>query len=285
MFVKYPSLKRLGSVRALEGIDQGTVHVYPKLDGTNASVWMDAKGNLKAGSRNRELTLPDGDNAGFNEWVLQNEYMFTSFFKHYPSVTLYGEWLVPHTLKTYKEEAWRKFYVFDVYCREQNKLLNFNDYIPAFEYFTIDYTPCLAVLENPSEEQFQRCLQKNTFLVTEGIGEGIVIKNFEWEGDTWAKLVDRNFGDKHVKTMGPYKMATDVLEQKIVDEFVTAGLVSKEKHKIENFSVENTGEVLGRVFNALIEDEMWAILKKFKNPTINFRELQKRCIYKTKEFL
>ena len=46
-----------------DGIELGKVYVFPKIDGTNGSVWID-DGIIKAGSRNRELTL-DNDNAGF----------------------------------------------------------------------------------------------------------------------------------------------------------------------------------------------------------------------------
>jgi len=54
-FKKYQKIRRIGDDRT-KGILNGRVSVFPKIDGTNASVWMD-DGKLKAGSRNRELTL------------------------------------------------------------------------------------------------------------------------------------------------------------------------------------------------------------------------------------
>lgn len=61
-FKKYQHLERFGNDE-VEGIELGKLYIFPKLDGTNAQVWLDDEGNIKAGSRNRELTL-EKDNAG-----------------------------------------------------------------------------------------------------------------------------------------------------------------------------------------------------------------------------
>jgi hypothetical protein len=71
-------VERLGSDE-VSGILHGECHVFPKIDGTNASVWVDESGELCAGSRNRQLTL-EKDNAGFYKWVLEHEKEFVNFF-------------------------------------------------------------------------------------------------------------------------------------------------------------------------------------------------------------
>ena len=43
MFVKYMHLERYGN-EEVDGIEQGTTYVFPKLDGTNAQVWVDGEG-------------------------------------------------------------------------------------------------------------------------------------------------------------------------------------------------------------------------------------------------
>jgi len=92
-FLKYQHLERYGNTE-VEGIEVGTCYVFPKLDGTNGSVWWD-DGALRCGSRNRELTL-DNDNAGFlNAMVVDKA--ITSFFDHTKNLILYGEWLASHT--------------------------------------------------------------------------------------------------------------------------------------------------------------------------------------------
>ena len=61
-FRKYDHLERLGH-RNTQNIEMGLVHVFPKLDGTNAVVWWGGE-QILCGSRRRMIT-PDDDNAGF----------------------------------------------------------------------------------------------------------------------------------------------------------------------------------------------------------------------------
>ena len=123
-FKKYQHLERFGNDE-VEGIELGKLYIFPKLDGTNAQVWLDDEGNIKAGSRNRELTL-EKDNAGFYKFVLENENIKKYLEKH-PTHRLYGEFLVPHSLKTYREDAWRRFYIFDVCLDKEDGSV---EYIP-----------------------------------------------------------------------------------------------------------------------------------------------------------
>ena len=122
-FRKYDHLERARH-RNVHGVLEGKVHVFPKLDGTNASVWSDGF-EVFAGSRNRQLSA-DADNAGFHAWVHSDDPVakrLRDFVIANPGLVLYGEWLVPHTLKTYREEAWRKFWIFDVYDRARSARL------------------------------------------------------------------------------------------------------------------------------------------------------------------
>jgi len=55
-FKKYQHVERLGTSE-VSNIMVGDVYVFPKIDGTNASVWLDGRGNICAGSRTRTLSL------------------------------------------------------------------------------------------------------------------------------------------------------------------------------------------------------------------------------------
>lgn len=81
-FKKYQSLERLGT-QATDGITDGIVHVFFKIDGTNASLWMD--GRVRGGSRNRELAL-ENDNAGFLNWDIKND-SFSSICRLCPTAS------------------------------------------------------------------------------------------------------------------------------------------------------------------------------------------------------
>jgi len=150
MFIKYQHLEKYGNTE-VEGIEIGTCHVFPKLDGTNGQLWVE-DGKLMAGSRNKVLSL-DNDNAGFYNAMINDENI-RKFFMSNPNLTLYGEWLVPHTLKTYEDSAWRKFYVFDVFNRETNKLLHYAEYTKLLDEHALRYLPPIALIFNGGHEYF-----------------------------------------------------------------------------------------------------------------------------------
>ena len=52
MFVKYQHVERFGNLE-VQNIELGQCYIFPKIDGTNASVWLE-DGDVKAGSRTRE---------------------------------------------------------------------------------------------------------------------------------------------------------------------------------------------------------------------------------------
>ena len=285
-FEKYMHLERYGNAE-VEDIEVGVVYAFPKLDGTNGQLWWDEEKGLMAGSRNRTLSLGN-DNAGFYAYALSQ----VKFFNWYHKLRLIGEWLVPHSLKTYRDDAWHKFYVFDVQD-ENGNYLPYDTYKPLLDNFGIDYLAPLAILKNPSYDQIQHTLNKNVFLIKdgEGIGEGIVLKNYNYVNKfgrvCWAKVISNAFKETHHKEMGAPIINGDLVEEKIVDKYVTTHLVEKVYAKIE---VEKGGwtsklipQLLNVVWYDLIREEMWDIVKDFNNPRIDFKLLKSLTIAKIKE--
>ena len=72
---------------------------------------------------------------------------FRTFFQEHPYVTLFGEWLVPHTLKTYRDDAWRKFYVFDV-VRDNDTYVPYEEYSEWLKSCDIDFIPPISFFSN-----------------------------------------------------------------------------------------------------------------------------------------
>lgn len=303
-FIKYQHIERFGNTEVAQ-IELGECFVFPKIDGTNASVWHDSNNGIQAGSRNRQLSL-ERDNAGFYKWVLEQQNL-SDFFKENPDLILYGEWLVPHSLKTYKENAWRKFYVFDVATPKQEseivhdsddkvKHLHYNEYKELLESYGIDYIPPICVIKNGSYEQFVHQLQHNVFLIEDGqgAGEGIVVKNYAFKSkynrQTWAKIITSEFKEKHWKAMGATNInGTKMVEEEIVNKYVTTAMCDKVYRKIEleeqGWSSKFIPRLLNSVFYDLIKEECWEFVKEFKNPTINFNTLKHFALMKTKEHL
>lgn len=288
-FYKYQHIEKIGTIET-EGIEKGMCYIFPKLDGTNGSIWRDGD-FIKTGSRKRELGI-DSDNAGFCKWVSDQE-CFDEFFNKYPDLRLYGEWLVPHTLKTYRDDAWRKFYVFDV--MEQDRYLTYEEYTPILSEFEIEYIPAMCKIKKPTHEKLFELLDKNIFLIKDGqgSGEGIVIKNYYYKNRfgrvTWAKIVKNEFKDKLSKNemfgVSEIKCKFEI-EQKIIDKFVTPHLIEKEYSKIVNesgWSSKFIPKLIGVVFYCLVKEEMWNILQEFKKPAIDFKKLNGLCTEKIKE--
>jgi len=290
-FKKYQHLERFGTDEVLN-IHLGETYIFPKIDGTNASLWWDD--GLQAGSRTRQLSL-ESDNAGFYEWALQQE-CFTKLFSIYPDFVLYGEWLVPHSLKTYRKDAWRNFYVFDVMDYTLEMYLPYNSYQHILNDIGIEYIPPLSICQNGDYERFVKHLEGNNYLIEDGKGngEGIVIKNYSFQNKygrtTWAKIVTSEFREKHAKEMGaPNANMKSPIEHLIVDEYVTEALCEKvlEKIRLDNdgFSSKNIPQLLNTVYHDLVTEDTWHFVKKHKNPTIDFSALQHLTYIKIKSNL
>jgi hypothetical protein len=293
-FRKYQHLEKFGS-DDVENINLGECYVFPKIDGTNGSLWRDNNGTICAGSRNRELEL-DNDNQGFYNKILENDNM-VKFFDNENNYRLYGEFLIPHSLKTYREDAWRKFYVFDVI--EENgddyRYLPYDEYKILLEKYDIDFIPCLTRIKNGSYEQFVKLLDKNYYLINDGqgVGEGIVIKNYNYTNKygriVWAKIVRSEFKDLHRKTMGEHVVeGKKIIEDEIVNKYLTSAMIDKVYQKIKNdtgWNSESIPRLLGEVYHDLVSEEIWNFVKKNKYPTINFKTLQYFSNQKVKEVL
>ena len=233
-FVKYMHIERLGSDE-VEGLLDGVCYVFPKIDGTNASVWVGDGFNLHAGSRTREITI-ESDNAGFCGWVQENAGAFLPLFLQHPHYRIYGEWLVPHTLRTYREEAWRNFYIFDVFDGEAETYLPYDLYVDLCASYLLPF-PVIAPLEivtNPDQEHLVGLLDRNTYLIADGngSGEGIVIKRYDFVNGygrtTWGKMVRNEFKERNREAFGvPTVEMKAQLEQAIAAEYVTRGRVCK----------------------------------------------------------
>jgi len=289
MFYKYQHIEKWGTDE-VEGIEIGECYVYPKIDGTNGSCWLE-DGQIRAGSRNRELSLGN-DNQGFYGAILEDPTIAT-FFAEYPTMRIYGEYLIPHSLKTYNDDAWRKFYVFDV-VDEHGTYLHYNVYKLMVEKHGIEYIPPLAIITDGSEEQFYKCLEKNSYLIKDGQGngEGVVCKRYDFTNKygrtTWAKIVTAEFKVKHTKAMGATEIQGELTpERQFINEYCTAALIEKEYAKVslDGWSSKQIPQLLGVVYHALVTECTWDAIKKFKQPKIDFKKLNRMCNEKVKEVL
>ena len=306
-FLKYPHVERMYHPH-IAGMEVGLCHIFPKLDGTNASVWAADVDGICMGSRKRELS-EGADNAGFLAYVTHHDPLIEFIAEHGDTLRLYGEWLVPHTFKGYRDDAWRKFYIFDVFNHETASLMPYDLYAPLLEPFGLDVIPPMATIKDPAEKDLLRLLESNTYLCRdgEGPGEGIVIKNYEWlsqlGSQPWGKLVRNEFKEdakkntmfRHQDENGSFQV-----ESAIAVEFCTKALVDKELAKIQDeisppvpndknqwpewekrcraaLELERPKiipRLLQTCYHCVVVEDLWAALKKHKDPTINFKKLR-----------
>ena len=313
-FRKFDHVER-GKHRAVDDICRGTTHIFPKLDGTNGSVWAEVEQKLsgekltvQCGSRNRTLSAAK-DNAGFHAFINGEDtqaHAIRAFVRAQPHLILYGEWLVPHTIKNYVADAWRKFYIFDIFDRTLGRYLNWSDaQVMLANAGITTYLPC-AIVENPTGPELDALTEKlGSYLCEPGsVGEGIVVKNYGWtnvfDRQPWMKILADGFRDKAKRpAIGVGENATEIeisnalVDQHLVDkEFAKGVLRLMESMKVElgpigpereaayaSFVEEHRGKVIGillaQVFNDVIDDRLTArALKKFGYPTINFRNFR-----------
>lgn len=293
-YKKYQHIEKIGSGE-VEGILQGTCYLFYKIDGTNACVWYNNDTNdLEFGSRNRQLSL-EADNQNFMKMMKSEDYHKTymdllNFLCKHRNIIVYGEWLVPTNIRRYKDDAWKQFYVFDVYDALNDSYWTYEEYKKVFDedYPNIKYIPLICKLENPNEEDIKAHLpETGNFLISTGVGEGIVIKNYDYRNQygrrTWAKMLTEDFLANKKENRSSKKVAQEAGEsiERDIIKLMTVDHVLKEKAKV----MENRGsstweskfipELLNRAFNEFFRDNWEIILKKFHNPTINFQVLKK----------
>ena len=257
-FRKYDHVERYGH-QEVDGLTIGQVHVFPKLDGSNGSVWLGrdsrAESCIQAGSRTRVLGTPKDhegdearDNNGFFAWAVENAMSWRGILEERPWV-VYGEWMVPHTLKTYRQEVWRDFWVFDVWDRETGRYVPFDDYAPVIRAAGFRVVDPLCVFDGPSEEQLRGEVERNTYLIEDGagLGEGIVLKNYEWRNQygrqPWAKIVRNEFKEDNRRAFGTTEKHGEFqVEAAIAEKYVTAALVAKVRANIVCDLIDEHGE-------------------------------------------
>lgn len=274
----------------VEGILDGTVYLFTKIDGTNAGVAFE-DGHIVACSRKRQISLQE-DNGGTFAYLMSQS-KFNDFFQKYPDVVLYGEYMVKNVLRTYREDAWYKLYVFDVFSKTEKRYLHYEEYQPMLEEFNIEYVPLIAKLTNPTEEEVLSYLDKTSFLQSsEDIpGEGLVIHAPDFVnkyGDTvWAKVVRAEYKarKKHHRKI----VAETDMETMIVEDFFARAFIEKEVAKLYGelgtFENKHIGRYLGTIYHTFITENAWDIIKKYKNPTIDFKILNVLCTDKTKSVM
>ena len=282
---------------------QGNILAFSKLDGTNAVVWAD-RGEIHCGSRKREISV-EHDNADFMLFMTTDKstQKLRDFLIDNENLVVYGEWLngwhgrkQAGIIKQYMDPGFWIIAVFDI---DAGNYLYYDTYAEMLDgiYDKIDRP--IARLTNPKYEDCAALLKNNHFNLPDDVrGEGVVFYNYDYRDRFGHPMIAKIVAEEYYAGKGnsPKKRAPQIregLEQDIVDSFVTDADCDKCKQKVMvMFDLEEwvvSGKTIGAFLNLLytdlIKEEMYAIVKVFKNPVIDFAILKNNVFIRGRKYL
>lgn len=291
MFKRYPKIHRLGK-EEVEGILEGVCHVEEKIDGANASIWVD-EGKVRVGSRSQMISN-DVDNheeqGTFNGLVdyVKNHEGIRRILTEHPDYRLYGEWLVRHTIG-YNESSYKQFYLFDITKRideeVEEEFFNKGIVLETAEEYEIKTPTWHGVLVNPSVEQLMKYVGDSDLGEK---GEGIVIKNEAFRdkfgSHNYAKIVTESFKEDNGVTFGGNNKHSDSYwELYTVNKYITVARLEKVMNKIQplidkRLDLEHIPRVSNTCYHDMLTEEIWEIQDKVQ--TLNFNTLKRIAMKK-----
>ena len=309
-FKKYIHVVRLGQSE-VEGLLNGTCYIFPKIDGTNSSVFYNTETNtICAGSRNRKIT-PEKDNAGFAAWVINSEdeeaFKLRELVKNNNNYIVYGEWLGPNKfvghIKDYDKSALSKLWIFDIFNTDTTTYLPYEELKRTLEEAGIGQymIPLLAKIDNPTEDELADIAQNNKFLLKDDVehaGEGIVIHNYEFHDEYGhyqvGKLVLNEYKQRKKEQKQRIEMKPGQMENEIINYYLTDSEFDKNIEKVllklglDKFDTTKkncVGMFLSMCYRDTILSEIVDIVKRFKDPTIDFRVLRREVETRAKKYI
>ena len=226
--------------------------IQEKIDGSNVSFQYDSEtDSLKCFSRNHMLSALNSLR-GYYYWVqkLDKELIKAVLGD---KLRMFGEWLVPHTLK-YPDECYNTMYCFDVFDTENQCYLPQNKVKSFVEQLGLNYVPVFYEGEFTAWEDYMYLVGKTE--MGGEIGEGIVVKNQTeiTEDVVYTKIVHENFHEVHKQGSTKANLCPQSDEEKhelmrlteLAETIVTPARVEKILYKLvdegiipENFSMKN----------------------------------------------
>jgi len=314
VFHAYEKVERLEKEEC-DGILNGACYIFEKIDGANAQIYLDTETReIAFGSRNRVLGIGDnlisGDSfRGFAAWVKENREPLKKFFDLHPDFILNGEWLIKHSIQ-YDATTYSQFYVFDIYDSANSRYMAIEGHRSWQDLLElgIKFVPFDYRMVNPLLETLKEALDFPSRYGAK-FREGIVIKNYNFVNkfgrQPYAKLLHETFQEVKSKPKAP--ISPDAIELAIQVQYVTAARVKKICYKIKYLEVckmpefaadDNVSSVIERyrlemkhipqvinmVWYDIITEDMNDILKRLKDPTINFKLLKRLVFDRAKEY-
>ncbi len=220
------------------GFQKGDIiQITEKIDGANAALRYDSSTDCVAAQSRKNILNPTNNLRGFYEWT---QLLGKDKVKEVlgENKILFGEWLVPHTVK-YPNERYNKFYCYDVYDTSAGMYLPQNEVKEIVKKLGLIYVPVFYEGEFISWEHCMRFVGK-TELGGES-GEGIVIKNQTRLNDKntrlpfYVKIVSEKFSETKGhsnKTKTPEELKARESNISLAETIVTKPRIEKILNKL-----------------------------------------------------
>lgn len=282
MYKKYDKILNKG-FQLSDFVETG-IEVTEKLDGSNASFTYDADAKkVRVFSRNQELTENNNLN-GFYQYVQEFVKDFNDLqIATLSDYTIFGEWLTKHTV-TYKDEAYNKFYAFDVFNKKSGYYVSHRLRLEVFstlqlktpeEFMTFELAELLMLNKEDVLNAIKDSVGESSLTLTPDTGEGVVIKSLgvrDPDNDPSYKLVTDRFREtKGLKQQKPTGLQVHLVDYAITEARMKKIIFKKLDEQVlteEDLSLQNFGKVMGSVAKEfqddIIEEEMDEIIKQIR---------------------
>lgn len=282
MYKKYDKILNKG-FQLSDFVETG-IEVTEKLDGSNASFTYDADAKkVRVFSRNQELTENNNLN-GFYQYVQEFVKDFNDLqIATLSDFTIFGEWLTKHTV-TYKDEAYNKFYAFDVFNKKSGYYVSRRLRLEVFstlqlktpeEFMTFEPAELLMLNKEDVLNAIKDSVGESSLTLTPDTGEGVVIKSLgvrDPDNDPSYKLVTDRFREtKGLKQQKPTGLQVHLVDYAITEARMKKIIFKKLDEQVlteEDLTLQNFGKVMGSVAKEfqddIIEEEMDEIIKQIR---------------------
>lgn len=282
MYKKYDKILNKG-FQLSDFVETG-IEVTEKLDGSNASFTYDADAKkVRVFSRNQELTENNNLN-GFYQYVQEFVKDFNDLqIATLSDYTIFGEWLTKHTV-TYKDEAYNKFYAFDVFNKKSGYYVSHRLRLEVFstlqlktpeEFMTFEPAELLMLNKEDVLNAIKDSVGESSLTLTPDTGEGVVIKSLgvrDPDNDPSYKLVTDRFREtKGLKQQKPTGLQVHLVDYAITEARMKKIIFKKLDEQVlteEDLTLQNFGKVMGSVAKEfqddIIEEEMDEIIKQIR---------------------
>lgn len=264
---KYRSYPKIFSLykQEVDGILNTKSVVQIKIDGANAVIYQN-DGQIRCGTRTRELPLEESFR-GFQEYVRAN-FNLAMYFSRNPYHILYGEWLVPHSIR-YDPTFYNHFYLFDIYDTQTGLYLPQEDVESEAEFLGLKYPPMLGTFDNLTKDKLDEFLK-------ESWGgqkyEGVVIKPIDFVNEfgdrPYGKYVSQAFKEKNAIVFGGNDKHSEFYwEQYITNKYCSLATLKKIMGKLspeinERLDKKHTPRVASSCVHDSITENAYEIFKK-----------------------